>query len=293
MIMLYNKNMNKQVNRETRIFLDSGNPEDTKEFVSVIDGQTTNPSLIKKSTTVQNMLKDNNDVTEDMLLDMYRDIVIDMRNILGPSKSISIEVYADDMIEAETMIEQGRYMNTWIPDAHIKLPITHAGLLAAKALVSEGISVNMTLCFSQEQALAVHYATKGAQPGQVFISPFIGRLDDIGVSGIDLVKNILLHYRKIESHVQVLAASIRSVEHMEAVVALQCDLMTVPAHILKQQADTTFVSGDLSRKLNPIAFEDLPLDLDWQEYPIQHDLTDAGLIKFASDWKSLVSKEHE
>ena len=91
---------------------------------------------------------------------------------------------------AEDMLPQGREMFSWIPNAHIKFPTSHEGLKAADQAVQEGLRVNLTLCFSQEQAAAVYAATKGAKKGDVFVSPFIGRLDDRGENGMDLIANI-------------------------------------------------------------------------------------------------------
>ena len=121
---------------------------------------------------------------------------------------VSIEVFADFDTTAENMLAQGREMFSWIPNAYVKYPCTKEGLHAAQASVREGIRVNMTLCFSQEQAGAVYAATKGSkQP--VYVSPFLGRLDDRGENGMDLVRNIKKMYEPGDGHVLVLAASIR------------------------------------------------------------------------------------
>lgn len=278
----------------TQIFLDSGNPQDTQkalELLGSLDGQTTNPSLIAKSPKIQDAQKD---LQEEGLLLLYKEIVSEIRNILGPKKSISIEVYADSETTSEKMIEQASVMNEWISDVHIKLPITEAGLKTANYLVNKGFNVNMTLCFSQEQALAVHYATLGAQPGQVFISPFIGRLDDIGQQGTDLIKNILFQYESIESHVSVLAASIRSVDHLAFVINHGCDIATVPLKVISDWSSRDFtLEYHLPENLAPISYQDIELNKNWSEYIIYHELTEQGLLKFSEDWKSIFNQVHE
>ncbi len=98
-------------------------------------------------------------------------------------------------------------MFSWIPNAHVKFPTSREGLEAAGRAVKEGLRVNMTLCFTQEQAAAVYSATAGAKKGDVFISPFIGRLDDRGENGMDLIENIQKMYGTGDGHVEVLTAS--------------------------------------------------------------------------------------
>lgn len=280
----------------TKIFLDSGNPEDTKDIIkkfNALKGQTTNPSLVAKHPQIQERIAQES-LSEGDILDMYKSIIQELREIL-PDGSISIEVYADHDTSAETMYAQAREMNTWIDNAHIKLPITSAGLEVAHRLVREGIQVNMTLCFTQEQAIAVHRATIGAQPGQVYISPFVGRLDDIGQQGTDLVAAILKHYAHIQSHVSVLGASIRSLNHMNDLLEMKTPLVTVPKNILDLWIESNHkdqpqhVSEDQSGKV-PITFQDINYDQTWNAYNISADLTDKGLQKFAEDWKKLFTK---
>jgi transaldolase len=122
---------------------------------------------------------------------------------------VSIEVFSDERTLAQEMFDQGREMFSWIPNAYIKFPCTGEGLRAAEMSVRQGIRVNITLCFSQQQAAAVYAATKGTkQPA--YVSPFVGRLDDLGQNGMDVVRNIKQMFRKGDGHVLVLAASIRS-----------------------------------------------------------------------------------
>ena len=148
---------------------------------------------------------------------------------LTEEQSISLEVDASAESSAQELVEQGESINEWIPDAHIKLPITTAGLEAAEQLVRNGIQVNMTLCFTREQAYAVHLMAEsaGATRGQVFVSPFMGRLDDIGEDGLQLIEDISRMLKGLESPVLNLAASVRSVEHIEGARLAGADIITI------------------------------------------------------------------
>lgn len=146
---------------------------------------------------------------------------------------------------------------------------------------------------SQTQAAAVYAATKGAKPGDVFVSPFIGRLDDIGENGLDLIANITRMYATGDHHVQVLAASTRSLDHFTACLALGADLITAPFKLLKEwaAADMPLPPEDYqlpTTNLKPIPYQSLDLTHPWQTYDISHPLTDKGLAQFASDWNQLV-----
>jgi transaldolase len=277
----------------TKIFLDSGNPADTREILEklgTIDGQTTNPSLVAKHPKAQEYMASGN-VSESQILELYREIIQDMRNQL-PKGSISIEVYSDQETTVETMLAQALEMNTWIDNPHIKLPTTSAGLQVAHQLVGQGINVNMTLCFTQQQAMAVHAATLGAKPGQVFVSPFVGRLDDLGQNGVELIENILKHYKAVDSHVSVLAASIRSLEHFYELFCIETPIITVPKPVLTMWVaeGAEMPVEDFSydpENLAPIPFEEIDYDQGWQAYNLEHELTTSGIEKFAADWKKL------
>ncbi len=268
----------------SKIFLDSGNPEETKETIKLLDdldGQTTNPSLVAKNFVGRKMY-------EIELLAFYKKIITEISALI-PNGSVSIEVYADEKTSVEEMVSQGKMMNFWIPNAHIKLPITTNGLAAAEKLVKEGIRLNMTLCFSQEQAAAVHSATKGAKKGDVFVSPFIGRLDDQGENGMDLIKNIFEMYKTNDSHVEILTASVRSVSHLTRAINIGSDIITCPLKIIKEWREADPMQElKLENNLRPIEYKKLDLNQAWQNFDIQHELTNAGLAKFASDWKSVL-----
>lgn len=283
--------MPRPANFSTRIFLDSGDPDATTAYTDMLgflDGQTTNPSLVAKKLKAENP---NIKLNQQELNDAYKKIIQTISPLVP--ESVSIEVYGDKDTKAEDMIAQGKEMNTWAPNAHIKLPTTAEGLKAAEALTKEGIRVNMTLVFSQEQAAAVHAATKGAPKGSVYLSPFIGRLDDRGEDGMSLIANILKMYKQTDSHVEILSASLRKLDHFYGVIALGGDLITSPAKVLdawKKDGMTipdktyTYDAGDLT----PIPHQELDLTKHYSEYDIQHDLTDVGLQKFADDWNELI-----
>jgi len=284
-------------NLKTKIFLDSGNPVETREAIKLLgflDGQTTNPSLIAKNPELQAKISRGQKLSSEEVKTFYRSVIEEIK-VMVSDGSISIEVYADKNTSKEKIIEQAREMNKWIPNAHIKLPITEAGLLAEHDLLKERIRVNMTLCFSQEQAGAVYNMSLGSKKGNVFLSPFIGRLDDKGQNGLSLIENIQKIYSKGDGHVEVLAASIRSYEHFLACLALEVDIITAPLKILEEwwKRDLEIPSKDFvynKKDLSNIPFEDVSLDKNFINYNLQHDLTDAGLEKFVSDWDSLMQK---
>lgn len=197
------------------------------------------------------------------------------------------------------MLAQGEEMFTWIPNAHIKYPCTHEGLRAAELSVLKNIRVNMTLCFSQEQAAAVYAATKGSRE-PVYVSPFVGRLDDRGENGIDVVGNIKRMYAKGDGHVHVLAASIRNLDHLLASFALNVELVTVPAKILKEwgakgfslpQPGFSYKGVDsMGKNLKPIPYKELDLSSPWRHFDIAHDLTKKGIEKFVADYESTLQR---
>jgi len=282
-------------NLKTKIFLDSGDPTDTREtleFLGFLDGQTTNPSLIANSPKVQERIGRDEKFTRAEINALYKSIVKEVSNLI-PEGSVSVEVYADNKSKVKELYDAGYQMFGWIPNAHIKLPITKAGLSVAKKFTKENIRTNLTLCFSQSQAAAVYAATKGGQPGDVFISPFIGRLDDIGFNGLDLLANILKIYAKSDRHVQVVAASIRTIDHFMKSLKLGADIITTPKRILKQWADMDKMLPDDNwlpklETRQPIPYQSQKLNLPAKEYDIKHELTDKGLARFADDWNRLI-----
>src|SRR3989338_5114309 len=282
-------------NLKTKIFLDGGDPKETREIIELLgflDGQTTNPTLIAKNPEAKARLARGEKFTEKEIYDFYRGVVQEL-SVLIPEGSVSIEVYSDKNTSAQAMIDQGKAMYEWIPNAHIKLPTTATGLAAAQRIVQEEIRVNMTLCFTQAQAAAVYGATQGAQKGQVFISPFVGRLDDKGENGMDLIKNILQMYKAGDGHIEVLTASVRTMEHFMYALALRSDIITAPAKILREWAEKgmPIPAADYVyqvERLKPIPYQNMMLTNPWREYNISHELTDTGIERFAADWDSLI-----
>lgn len=280
---------------QTKIFLDSGNPEETEQALSLLgflDGQTTNPSLISENPLAQEKLAKGEKFTKNEALGFYRKTVKEISNII-PKGAVSIEVYADSRTKSGEMIEQAREMFFWIPNAHIKFPTTKEGLKAAKQAIKEGIRANMTLCFSQEQAAAVYAATKGAKRGDIFVSPFDGRLDDLGESGISLIEDIMRMYKKGDGHVEVLAASIRDLNHLLYFFSLGVDIVTAPFTILKewyeQGLPVSKVTYEAEKStLRKIAYRDLNLNSDWENFNIDHPLTEKGIKRFTLDWNKLL-----
>jgi transaldolase len=280
---------------KTRIFLDGGDPAETREAIRLLgflDGQTTNPTLISRNPEARRRLDEGEKFSEKEILGFYKDVVGEISALI-PRGSVSVEVYADPSSTAEGMLHQGREMFSWIPNAHIKFPTTGEGLLAAGRGVDGGLRVNLTLCFSQSQAAAVYAATRGARKGDVFVSPFVGRLDDRGENGMRLIESILRMYGQGDGHVEVLTASVRNIDHLLYALKLGSDIVTVPLKVLREWADRGMVlPGDdyvyPSRDLKPIPYQALDLDRDWQDFDLSHDLTRKGMERFSQDWESLI-----
>ena len=214
-----------------KFFADTAEIAEIKELAEtgLLDGVTTNPSLVHKSGR--------------NFLDVVREIASVVK---GP---VSAEVvaldYAGMMREAEVLRKLG-------DNVTIKVPLTPDGLKACKSLSADGTMVNVTLCFSAAQALLA------AKAGATFISPFVGRLDDIGTDGMALIADIRLIYDNYDFQTQILAASIRHPMHVVEAAKLGADVMTAPPKII------------------------------WQLF--KHPLTDAGLASFLKDWQATGQK---
>ena len=281
---------------KTRIFIDGGNPDETREIIGLLgflDGQTTNPTLISKNPKAQERMSEGERFYPSELLTFYRKVVEEL-SVMMPKGSISVEVYAVPSTQAKDMLEQGREMFSWVPNAQVKFPTSHEGLVAASAALKAGLRVNMTLCFSQSQAAAVYAATRGARKGDVYVSPFIGRLDDRGENGMDVIANILKMYRAGDGHVEVLTASVRSHDHLMYALKLGSDIITAPYAILKEwgQKGLPLPAEDYvydARDLEPIPYREIDLAKPWQDYDITHDLTTKGMERFSADWDSLIT----
>jgi transaldolase len=284
---------------KTKILVDGGDPEETRRMKSLlgfVDGQTTNPSLIAKNPEVQHRLATGRKFSLEEQEQEYKRIVQQISPLVGDG-GVSIEVFADLKTTSEQMLVQGQDMFSWIPNAYIKYPCTHEGLDSAQMSVSQGIRVNITLCFSQEQAAGVYAATKTTKV-PVYVSPFIGRLDDLGENGMDLIKNIQKMYQAGDGHVHVLAASIRSTDQLLACFALGVELVTVPTKVLEAWAakgfpmpdqDFTYKGVDVAgNALRPIPYRSINLIQPLDAFDLRHDLTKKGIEKFVEDFESTI-----
>ena len=208
-----------------KFFVDTADVAAIKELndLGMVDGVTTNPSII---------LKSGRDI-----LEVTREIC---SIVTGP---VSAEVVA---MTADEMIAEGRKLAEIAPNITVKVPLTWDGLKACKVLSGEGKMVNVTLCFSVNQALIA------AKAGATFISPFVGRLDDINLDGMELISDIRQVYDNYGFETQILAASIRTVNHVTQAALVGADVITAPPSVIKALAN--------------------------------HPLTDAGLAQFSKDW---------
>ena len=209
-----------------QLFLDGSDIEKIRKFskLGLIDGVTTNPSIILKSG--KNMIE----------------VISELAEIV--SGSVSAEVSA---LDSEKMIEEGIKLSEIAKNVTVKLPITWDGLAACNALSKKGISINMTLCFSVSQALLA------AKAGAEYVSPFIGRLDDLNLKGVELISDIKVVYSNYKFPTKILAASIRTINHVKECARHGADVATIPINI----------------------FEGL----------VKHPLTDSGLSQFTADWE--------
>ncbi|MDO6584887.1 fructose-6-phosphate aldolase [Salipiger sp. 1_MG-2023] len=202
-----------------KFFVDTANVDDIRDLIALglVDGVTTNPSLIAKSGR--------------NIIEVIREIC-DL--VHGP---VSAEVVATDY---ETMLEEGRVLAEIAPNIAIKVPLTLDGLRACKTLTSEGRMVNVTLCFSANQALLA------AKAGATFISPFVGRLDDINIDGLELIADIRRIYDNYGYETQILAASIRSANHMSECAKIGADVATAPPAVIKAMASHVLTDKGLT-----------------------------------------------
>lgn len=215
-----------------KFFADSADIDAIKELndLGMIDGVTTNPSIIKKSG------RDILEVTKEIC-----DIVD------GP---VSAEVTA---IDADTMIAEGRKLAKIADNIAVKVPLTWDGLKACKVLTDEGTMVNVTLCFSANQALLA------AKAGATFISPFIGRLDDINLDGLELIEDIRSIYDNYGFETQILAASIRSANHMKECALIGADVATAPTSVIQAMSKHVLTDKGLDAFLADIKAADIKI----------------------------------
>ena len=210
-----------------KLFLDTAEVDEIRRYVpwGVVDGVTTNPSLVAKSGRV------------------FEDVIREICGLVeGP---VSAEVTATD---SEGMVREGIHLAAIHPNVVVKVPLTPAGLVATRTLSERDIRTNVTLCFSANQALLA------AKAGAAFVSPFIGRLDDVGQRGLDVIRDVMAIYRAYPSiRTEVIVASVRHGEHVRESAAMGAHIATVPPKILDSM--------------------------------VGHPLTDKGLAAFLADWE--------
>lgn len=214
-----------------KFFIDTANVEAIRKAHErgMVDGVTTNPTLVAKEG------RD------------FRQIVEEIASFVrGP---ISLEVISED---AEGMIKEARELNGWIDNAAIKIPMTWEGLKAVRVLADEDIKTNVTLCFSANQALLA------AKAGATFVSPFIGRLDDVGHTGMQLIADVVQIYTNYGYDTEVIVASIRHPIHVYEAALLGADIATIPPAVLDKM--------------------------------VNHPLTDVGIRRFLADWERVKKK---
>ncbi len=278
-----------------KIFLDSGNPEETKiaqQLVS-LQGQTTNPSLIVKNPLVNQYLQTGRKLTYKESLNIYKQIILEIRKYL--KGAISVEVYSDFATEAKSMIKEAEIIASWSDNIIIKFPTTSQGILAASEFIKNGGQVNMTLVFTQLQALIVYQMIQKSNSRKThYLSPFIGRWEDHGYQGMDLVKNINKMYQQFNkkyslNNLKIIAASIRSLYHWQKVKDLKIDIITLPLKILKLEKNNININKKTTNNLKPIKYINYSLE-NVEKYHLKeidhHPLLIEGIKKFVNDWKN-------
>lgn len=211
-----------------KIFIDSADINEIKEAnaMGILDGVTTNPTLIAKTG------RDFKSVVKEIL-----------HEVKGP---VSLETVS---LTAQGMTDEGRRLADFAPNVVVKIPSTTEGLKAIKQLTSEGIKTNCTLCFSPTQALLI------AKAGSTIVSPFVGRLDDVSETGMDLIRDCVQIYKNYGYKTEVLVASVRSPIHVKEAALCGTHICTIPFAVIKQL--------------------------------MQHPLTDLGIEKFLKDWEKV------
>ena len=211
-----------------KLFLDTASVHEIRTMwdTGILDGVTTNPSLVAKEGR------------------RFEDVLREICALGVPS--VSAEVVGTD---TESMLKEGRHLREIHPSIYVKIPMVAAGLKATKILSQEGTRVNMTLVFSANQALLA------AKVGAAYVSPFIGRLDDQGLVGMDLIRDIVTIYRNYRFPTQVLVASIRHPIHVLEAAQIGADIATMPYSVMEKL--------------------------------VQHPLTDLGLARFLKDWEKV------
>jgi transaldolase len=211
-----------------KFFLDTANLDEIREVASwgILDGVTTNPSLVSKEHGT------------------FEDLIREICAIVpGPVSAEAVSTRAEDAVR------EARHLATIAPNVVVKIPVSVDGLKATKILAGEGVSVNMTLVFSASQAILA------AKAGAKFVSPFIGRLDDISENGMGLIEEISVIFENYAFATEIIVASIRHPRHVVEAALLGADIATIPYAVMQKL--------------------------------VRHPLTDAGIERFLSDWRKV------
>lgn len=301
----------------TKLLLDSGNLSEYNEIIklskeknSEIWGATTNPTLIAKALSGKKL-------TREQAFKMQKEIVLEILKLVpGP---VSAEVYADLDTVSSDMIKQGEEIASWDKRIYVKLPTTLEGLKARKVLREQNIPINNTLVFTLEQILAItlqenilRQNNKASGNWLPFISPFIGRLDDHGQNGMQLIFNALKLINQLktesgETSCWLLASSIRTIKHLKDCMDLDCPSITAPAKVYKEwfnlpkdakeklgcshfendkTSDILYSKEDLTKITS---YDELIRQIESKNIDITNELTTSGIKQFVLDWNSLFS----
>lgn len=301
----------------TQFLLDSGDPEEyittsklAKASGNKLWGGTTNPTLIVRA--LKNKLKKK--LSFKQAFELQKKNVLEILEIVPGS--VSAEVYADKSTTAEEMILQGLEIASWHKRVAVKIPTTLEGFKARTELRRQGICVNNTLVFSQEQIFAIFlheqliqqiYNPKEKSNFRSFISPFVGRIDDLGQDGLMIVENGMEIKRSFDFPVWMLVASVRKIEHVNRALLADADLITAPAGVycewfsLPKSEKDALNLAKYARDLKPIRFWKAPAKfrqvetiedflglIESGKLNISHPLTSKGIDQFAKDWNSII-----
>ncbi len=298
----------------TKFILDSGDPDEYREISelakthgSQLWGSTTNPTLIAKKLAGKK-------VSMQEAFDLQKKIVLEILDIVPGA--VSCEVYANEKTTADQMIEQGREIAGWNRRVVVKLPTNLEGFKARTALRKNHIPINNTLVFSEQQIFAICLHEKLVQkaygptndPWPPFISPFVGRLDDRGENGIDLVRNgmkikkeFFLDLPATPVALWMLEASVRSLSHIQEGIEAKTELITIPAKLYREWFANSMPKASAETNLKAIDYWNPPQELmaidslktfmnavETKKIDISHELSQTGIVKFAQDWDSII-----
>lgn len=297
-----------------KFLLDSGNPNEYKEICDLakktgfeIWGATTNPSLIAKKLAGKK-------IKPQEAFELQKEIVLEIIKMVPGA--VSAEVYADQNTKAQEMAKQGLEIANWHPRVYVKIPTTFEGFKARTILRKEKVPINNTLVFSSEQifAICLHERimqkalgiTESNRPS--FISPFVGRLDDIGKDGMTIIGNGMKIKEFFNSfNLWMLEASVRKVEHIKKGLEMKTEIITAPISVyrkwfsLSSKQRSLLDSHSYAKDLKQIDYwtpsqELLSIEsldefvnmLETEKLNINHPLTDQGIIRFAQDWNKII-----